>query len=147
MSSCLLLRLCPFVPKMTSSASGPFPLLRAGRVLSEEATEHKEAKLLSFSEEDDQHDKQPCRSPLPHQFGVTGFEQMHLEPHSDPYKHNSSFLSTRRSSQCISGLLLLSHNHIILSDPCYSIHALQTFETSVACFHSKGSGLMHHLGH
>lgn len=73
MSSCLLLRLCPFVPKMTSSASGPFPLLRAGRALSE-ATEHKEGKLLSFSEEDDQRDKQPCRSPLPHQFGVTVFE-------------------------------------------------------------------------
>lgn len=67
MSSCLLLRFCPFVPNMISSASGPFPLLHADRVLSEEATEHKEAKLLFFSEEDDQRDKQPCRSPLPHQ--------------------------------------------------------------------------------
>lgn len=145
--SCLVLRLCPFVPKMTSSASGPFPLLCAGRVLSEEATEHKEAKLLFFSEEDDQRDKKPCRSPLPHQFGVTVFEQRPLQPHSAPYKHISTFLSTRRSSQCISGLLLLSCNHIILSDPCYSIHALQTFETLVAYFYSRGSGLMHHLGH
>lgn len=63
------------------------------------------------------------------------------------HKYISGFLSARRPSQCISGLLLLSHNHIIVAAPCHSIHALHTLETLVACFLSRGPGLMYHLVH
>lgn len=131
---------------MSSSASGPFPLLGACRVLSEEAmstkkpNSHPSLKRMT-----------KVTSSLAGLLCSISLELLslnrHLAPHSAPHKLISRFLSTRRSSQCISELLFLSHDHIILSDPCYSIHGLQTLETFVAYFQSRGSGLMYHLGH
>lgn len=76
-----LLRLCPVVQQWALQLRDLL-LSPVNSECYQIHTEHQaeEAKLLSFSEDDDRGGRQPCSPPLLHQFGVVILKKRHIKP-------------------------------------------------------------------